>query len=111
MPPSAIPLSIPPDWKTYTSAAYGYRISYPPDWTVSTENRGTQGNALNVERVVFKQPNYGAPNQFTTISIEMSQAAYTMEGLQCEQMQEVVPGIRGCRRSYSGPSSPPQEMV
>ena len=97
-------------WKTFTSVSYQYALSYPSDWTVVTEKAGTLGEAKNIERVTFKQPNYGKPNQSSTIIIEASQGAYATTA-QCQGQSVVVSGVRGCRRSMPKGQNPAQEIV
>ena len=97
-------------WKTFNSPSYNYAIAYPSDWTVSVENPGTMGEAMQIERVIFKQPNYGTPNQFSTITIEAAQHGYATTG-QCQNPTEVVPGIRGCRRPLPKAQNPAQEVI
>ena len=114
VPPSATPLPVvnvaTVSWQSFTSPNYHYTIAYPSDWTVLVENPGTMGEARQVERVIFKQPNYGQPNQFSTVTIEAAQHGYSMTG-QCQNQTEVVPGIKGCRRSMPKAQNPAQELV
>ncbi len=95
--------------KAYVSK-YGYSLTYPSDWTVSTEYPGTIGAAQNVERVTFEQPNYGKPDQISSIMIQAGQGGYAVEG-QCQGSTEVIPGIQGCRRSYPRAITAPGEVV
>ncbi len=99
-----------PRWKTFTSVAYHYALSYPSDWTVTTDNAGTMGEAQKVERVTFRQPNYGKPNQFSTITIEAAQRAYSTTA-QCQGQTVVIPGIKGCRQSMPKGQNPAQEII
>lgn len=97
-------------WKTFTSASYQYALSYPSDWMVVTEEAGTLGEAKNIERVMFKPPNYVKPNRFSTIMIEASHGAYATTA-QCQGLSAVVLGVKGCRRSIPKGQNPAQEIV
>lgn len=97
-------------WQSFTSPTYHYTISYPSDWNVTVENRGSVGEAVQVERVVFKEPNYGSPNQRTPVTIETAQHGYSTTG-QCQGQTEIIPGIQGCRRSLPQAQGPSQELV
>ncbi len=99
-----------PEWKVFMSEGYHYALSYPSDWTVTTEKAGTMGEAQRVERVIFRQPGYGKPNQFSTVTIEAAERAYTITA-QCQGQSQVIAGFTGCRRSMPKGQNPAQEMV
>lgn len=98
-----------PGWKTFTSTLYQYAVSYPSDWTVSVETPKSSGRTKNVERVPFKQPNYGVRNQFTTIMIEANRGeSWTF--VTCDS-KITVSGISACRNSMPAGQNPAQEIV
>ncbi len=96
-------------WKTFSSKLYHYAVSYPSDWTVTVENPKSTARVTNTERVTFKQPGYGARNQFTTIMIEANQG----EGwsfASCDA-RIFVSGVSACRNSMPAGQNPAQEIV
>ncbi len=96
-------------WKTFSSKLYHYAVSYPSDWTVGVENPKSTARVRNTERVTFKQPGYGARNQFTTIMIEANQG----EGwsfASCDA-KITVSGVSACRNSMPAGQNPAQEIV
>jgi hypothetical protein len=97
-------------WVLFNSPRYNYAVVYPSDWTVSVENPGTIGEARQIETVIFKQPNYGSPNHFSAVTLQAAQHGYATTG-QCQNPTEVVPGIRGCRRSMPSLQNLSQELV
>ena len=97
-------------WKTFYSPSYHYAVAYPSEWSVSVENPGTIGEAMQIETVIFKQPNYGSPNQFSAVTIQAAQHGYATTG-QCQNQTEVVPGITGCRRAFPKAQNLTQEML
>lgn len=105
-PGSQGPLS---GWKTFSSTSYNYTVSYPSDWTVSVENPKSTAKVKNVERVTFKQPGYGARNQFTTIMIEANQGE-SWSFASCDA-KITISGVSACRNSMPAGQNPAQEIV
>jgi hypothetical protein len=97
-------------WNSFTSPKHGYVIAYPSEMNVAVENTERVGDAVQVERVIFKLPNDGTPIQSTALTIEVAQRAFSRP-VECQNQTELIPGIQGCRRSLPSPQGTSQELV
>ncbi len=97
-------------WKSFTSPKYGYVIDYPDNMSVKVEDGGVIGDAVRVERAIFKLPNYGEPEQSSAITIEAAEHSYSRPP-ECQNVTELMPGLKGCRRSLPFPQGTSQELV